>query len=282
MVVQAAPAAPPATSVPTARATGAFRRRGTGLAWGAGLLAVLAAALALFAVWLDPRYDYLVDDGLHHAIRAGMFDAVWRRGGVLLYPRWWPELTMGYGYPLLNFYSPGTYYLAEAFQLLGASSYRSLQLVALATVLFGAAGAYVLGAVGFRHPVAAVVLALVYVGSPYPFITNLYNRAAFPEALGLALLPWLLAAATLAVRRRGRLAPLGLGLAHSAPTNAVRVWTRINAARARPRPSGARRPRRRTARVAAARSQGRTASPRASGKAARLYRLVTNGYGEPT
>ena len=216
MVVQAAPA--PAAIAPAHRpaANRAARSRGPWVPWTAGLVLALAVALACFAVWLDPRFDYLVDDGLFHTLRAGVFDAVWRRQSPLLYPRWVPELTMGFGYPLLNFYSPGIYYLAEGFHLLGATTYRAMQLLGLTCVLLGAAGAYALGATLFRRPLAALVLALVYVGSPYPFVTNLYNRAAFPEALGLALLPWLLAAATLAVRRGGRLAPLALALALAA------------------------------------------------------------------
>ncbi len=40
----------------------------------------------------------------------------------------------------------------------------------------------------------AVVGAVVFCLSPYPFLTNLYVRAAVPEALGLGLLPWLLLA----------------------------------------------------------------------------------------
>ena len=134
----------------------------------------------------------------------------------------WPELTLGYGYPMLNYYSPGVYYLAEAFQLASVSTFRSLHLVALTAAVLGAAGAYVLGGTAFSQPLAGVVLAVAYVAAPYPFVTNLYNRAAFPEAMGLALLPWVLAAGTVAARRRTPLAVLALGallaglvLAHS-------------------------------------------------------------------
>ncbi|HEX2033725.1 MAG TPA: hypothetical protein VHS99_06050 [Chloroflexota bacterium] len=184
------------------------------LAWPAGLAAALAVAIVVAAAWLDPRFDFLVDDGRHHLLRAGLLDANLRRG--VLYPRWWPELTLGYGYPLLNFYSPGVYYLASLFHGLGASTYRSVQLVGVTAVLLGAAGAYVLGAVALRRPLAGLILAVAYAGAPYPFVTNLYNRAAFPEATGLAVLPWTLAAGTLAVQRRTLPAALGLGLALAA------------------------------------------------------------------
>jgi hypothetical protein len=185
------------------------RRIWPALVWALGLALAVGAGVAVFAPWLNPRFDYLVDDGWNHAMRAGAFDAVFRRGE--LYPRWWPDLAMGYGYPMLYYYSPGIYYLAEVFQLAGVSTYRSLHLVALTAAVLGAAGAYVLGAVSFRQPLAGLVLAVAYVAAPYPFVTNLYNRGAFPEAMGLALLPWVLTAGTVAVLRRRPLAVLALG-----------------------------------------------------------------------
>ena len=188
--------------------TALLRRRATSLSWTAALAVTLAVVAVVAGAWLDPRFNYLVDDGTNHNLRLAVFDSLLRRGS--LYPRWWPDLTLGYGYPLLNFYSPAVYYLAEALHLLGASTYRSLQLVAVVSVLVGALGAYALGAVAFRSPPAALVLAAAYVGAPYPFVTNLYNRAAFPEAMGLALLPWLLVAGDLAVRERSRPARAGL------------------------------------------------------------------------
>ena len=180
--------------------------------WLAAVLVALAVGAGIAFAWLDPRFDYLVDDGHNHADRVGLFDALLRRDGASLYPRWWPDLSLGYGYPLLTFYSPGVYYLAETVHLLGASTYRALHLVAFGAVLLGTGGAFALGAITFRSPLAALVLATVYAGAPYPFVTNLYNRSAFPEAMGLAVLPWLLVAGTLAVRRPGALTALALAL----------------------------------------------------------------------
>ncbi|MGH2368480.1 MAG: 6-pyruvoyl-tetrahydropterin synthase-related protein, partial [Chloroflexota bacterium] len=178
------------------------------VSWASGLLLALTIAGVVVWPWLDPRFSYYVDDGFYHALRLAVFDHLLRRG--TLFPRWWPDLGLGYGYPLLNYYSPGIYYLGELFHLLGASTYRALHLVAICSALLGAAGAYLLGGVLFRSPLAALVAAGVYVCAPYPFVTNLYNRSAFPEAMGLGLLPWLLAAGWLAVHRRSPLAVLGL------------------------------------------------------------------------
>ncbi|MDQ3699442.1 MAG: hypothetical protein M3442_00805, partial [Chloroflexota bacterium] len=175
----------------------------------------LALSLALAGVvvwpWLDPRFSYYVDDGVTHAMRLALFDHLLRRGEW--FPRWWPDLGLGYGYPLLNYYSPGVYYLGEVFHLLGVSTYRALHLVAICSALLGAAGAFVLGAVVFRSAPAAVVLAGAYVGAPYPFVTNLYNRSAFPEALGLGVLPWLLTAGWVAVQRPSSLSRMSLAVA---------------------------------------------------------------------
>ncbi|HEX2323852.1 MAG TPA: 6-pyruvoyl-tetrahydropterin synthase-related protein, partial [Chloroflexota bacterium] len=211
-------AAPAAGAVPAERSPALSRRAGAVSAlrrawpWLAALLVAIAIGAGLAFAWLDPRYNYLVDDGPNHADRVGLFDALLRRDGASLYPRWWPDLSLGYGYPLLTFYSPGVYYLAEAAHVLGASTHRALPLVAFGTVLLGTSGAFTLGAVSFRSPLAALVLATVYAGAPYPFVTNLYNRSAFPEAMGLAVLPWLLVAGTLAVQRPGARTALALAL----------------------------------------------------------------------
>src|SRR5262245_39055463 len=63
----------------------AVRHRGLALAWAAALVATLAVAAAVAAPWLDPRFNYLVDDGRNHAVRAAELDAVLRRGGWTLY-----------------------------------------------------------------------------------------------------------------------------------------------------------------------------------------------------
>ncbi len=187
---------------------------------GVALSAALAAAWLVTWPWLDHRFSYFVDDGLYHALRLYVFDHLVRQGE--LFPRWWPDLHLGYGYPLLNYYSPGLYWVGEVVHLAGASIYRSLQWVGALAAFAGALGGCVLGWAIFRHPLAGAVVAVAYVLSPYPFLTNLYNRSALPEAMGQALLPWVLAACWLAVRSPGivwlaapALALAALVLAHS-------------------------------------------------------------------
>ena len=98
----------------------------------------------------------------------------------MLFPRWWPDLALGYGYPLFNFYSPLAYYVAEGWRLTGASVYRSAQLLGAVAVALGVTGAYALGAWLFRSPPASLLLACAYVLAPYPFLT----APSRPQAMG--------------------------------------------------------------------------------------------------
>jgi uncharacterized membrane protein len=115
----------------------------------ASVAAVMCAAVALVSwPWLDPRYDWSgTFDGENHLIRLFLVGDALKAGDW--YPRWLPDLTMGYGYPLFNYYAPGMY---------------------------------------------AVVAATTFVLAPYPYVTNLYDRAQVPEALALGILPWVLLA----------------------------------------------------------------------------------------
>jgi hypothetical protein len=179
------------------------------LVWVAGLLAAQVAAGVVLWPWIDPRYSfYGPADAHNHVVRLYFLDSLLGRG--ILFPRWWPDLALGFGYPLLSYYSPGAYYVAQAWHLAGAGFYRSAQLLGAVSVALGASGAYVLGAWLFRRVPAALVLAFAYVLAPYPFLTNLYGDVTLPQALGLGLLPWLLAFAWRAVERGGAGYVLGL------------------------------------------------------------------------
>jgi hypothetical protein len=171
------------------------------LLWIAGFAAAISTVVILAWPFVDARFDYLVlDDGQSHALRVFLLEHLLRRG--VLFPRWWPDLAMGYGYPLFNYYAPGTYYLAVLVHFLGVPVYQTLKWVAIGSVITGATGAFVLGSVLFRQPLAGAIIAGAFVLAPYPFATTLYNRGAFPEAWGLGLLPWLLTFSWLAVKRR--------------------------------------------------------------------------------
>ncbi len=62
-------------------------------------------------------------------------------------------------------------------------------------VLLSAAGTYALAVALWRRTAAGILAALAQVSGPYLFHVNLYRRGDLPEALGHALVPWLLYAA---------------------------------------------------------------------------------------
>ncbi len=83
------------------------------VAWRRGLGALLVLTLPAWAPLLHPHFSLwkVFDGGLH--LRRTLFlreliaDGNW-------YPRWLPQQFGGYGYPTLNFYAPGLYYLTLA------------------------------------------------------------------------------------------------------------------------------------------------------------------------
>src|SRR5574337_645807 len=67
------------------------------------------------------------DDGALHVYRTVALDRALSSG--LLYPRWFPDLAYGYGFPFFNYREPLGYYLVEFVHLLGASVPLALNLV---------------------------------------------------------------------------------------------------------------------------------------------------------
>jgi hypothetical protein len=156
--------------------------------------AVMCAAVALVSwPWLDPRYDWTATfDGENHLIRLFLFGDALKAGDW--YPRWLPDLAMGYGYPLFNYYAPGMYAVATALRGLGLPIIAAFQWTGVIAVALAATGTYALAHHVMGDRIGAVVAATAFVLAPYPFFTNLYDRAQVPEALALGILPWALLA----------------------------------------------------------------------------------------
>ncbi len=153
-------------------------------------IAILAATVPL---WWHPAPFYVMDDGMGHLFRMLEFDRVIHEG--VFYPRWAPDLAFGYGYPVFNFYAPLTDYLAETLHLFGLTLPDAIKAMFALAVLLGASGAYVLGKDLFQDNnekrLISSLIAAAYILFPY-FLLDLYTRAAIAEALGAALLPWLI------------------------------------------------------------------------------------------
>lgn len=79
-----------------------------------GLQAMALLLAALPALWPFLQLGLTQSaDGMLHVLRIALLTTHQQEG--ILYPRWMPDLVLGYGYPLLAFYGPATYYLASAF-----------------------------------------------------------------------------------------------------------------------------------------------------------------------
>lgn len=158
--------------------------------------ALLLVILSIPALWplfsdgLPARFDR----GLH-LMRLAALDQNIRQGN--LFPRWVPELMLGRGYPVFNFYGSGTYYLTEIFHLLGLGIYDASIVVLAILVILAGAGMYLFvrdlfATTGTRGQWASLVAAIAYVYSPYFLNNNLYHRGAVAEAAAQALIPWVL------------------------------------------------------------------------------------------
>ncbi len=197
-----APALPAAAPSPSGWRASASRAAGwwrhPAGRWLGGLALALLLTAPAWLPWTDPHLNLFweeakgVDDAKNHMLRLYLLGWMVQRG--VWYPRWLPDLFMGYGYPVFNYYAPGFYYLAlalqAAFRFDPWDGYRAAGVVAAIT---GAAGVYALAATLWR-PVTGIVAAAAVLYGPYVFQTNLFQRGDIPEALGLALLPWLLLA----------------------------------------------------------------------------------------
>ena len=128
---------PPAGDSPLPAAAGRPEERH----WPGGLLLLVALLLAIpallpFFVEGLPRSF----DGGTHLLRIGrLIDQI--RSGTL-FPRWTPELSLGYGYPVFSYYAPATYYLVAALHGLGLSIYHAFVAAFIGLMLVGALGLY--------------------------------------------------------------------------------------------------------------------------------------------
>ncbi len=127
-------------------------------------------------------------DAHHHIYRVYEILAAWREG--ILYPRWAPDFYYGYGYPVFDYYSTLSYYLAAAYGwFFGPVAGVKFALV-LAAYL-GAAGVYVLAREEWGAA-PGVVSAAVFAFAPYIAVSERINRGDLPEGLAIALAPWVL------------------------------------------------------------------------------------------
>lgn len=147
---------------------------------------VVLATLPALGPLLRPGL-WAAHDMFHHLFRVVELDRV-LRGGVI-YARWLPDLGFFYGYPVLNFYSPLTYYVILLWHWLGAGFITALKISYALSFLVGAWGMY-RWAREVWSPWASLWVAIAYTYAPY-HLANAYVRGALAEHWAQALAPWL-------------------------------------------------------------------------------------------
>ncbi|HLZ10848.1 MAG TPA: hypothetical protein VKT80_19850, partial [Chloroflexota bacterium] len=152
------------------------------------VLVLLGCALAIYP--LIPAGIPATADGPLHLIRLVEFDTQLRAG--ILYPRWAPDLALGYGYPIFNYYAPLFYYVAEIPRLFGASFD-----VAIKLAIFGTFGLCGLATYWWIRPIlgntAAMAAGIAYIYVPFRF-HEANMQGDYPQFLALGLAPLALGA----------------------------------------------------------------------------------------
>ena len=159
--------------------------RWQGFDWG--YLFIFLSTIPTLLLLFRPGY-FASHDGLHHLYR--LYDLDWAMRGGVFYPRWLPNLGFGYGYPVLNYYAPLTYYLAEVFHLLGAGYIASIELTFALGFLLSGMAIYIF-AKEFLGRWPAVVAAATYIYLPY-HLADGYVRGALAESFAFVFLPLVL------------------------------------------------------------------------------------------
>jgi hypothetical protein len=151
--------------------------------------------LLLICLFLVPAFHPLLSstltlssDGLVHLYRLVALDHAIDQG--LLFPRWMPDLTFGYGLPLFVYYPPLSYYIAELLHILGLQAVFAMNASLALSLLVGAWAMYLLVRDLF-NPMAGLVASIAYAYAPFQLL-NLYARGSPPTAWGMAFFPLVL------------------------------------------------------------------------------------------
>lgn len=149
---------------------------------------ILVVLFSIFAIGplLAPGYFWGAHDGRHSVYFLFEFDRSIQDG--IFYPRWAPDYTFGYGYPMFNIYAPGALYTSEVLHLLGFDFVAATKIVfGLALILSGVTMFGFVKRLTQSSP-AAFVSGVAYIYIPY-HIADLYVRAALEESVALVFLP---------------------------------------------------------------------------------------------
>ena len=149
---------------------------------------VLIIFLAIPATWalFVPGYYGASDDihiawlfELHRSLMMGQIP-----------PRYVPDLSFGFGYPLFNFVFPLPFYISEIFHILRFSLVDSIKTLFFITVPLSGVFMY-LFLRQFTNKSLSLAGAILYIYTPYRSV-DLYVRGAIGEIISFAILPLIL------------------------------------------------------------------------------------------
>jgi hypothetical protein len=152
-----------------------------------GYLIVFGLSLPVLWPLVGPAY-LSSHDGLHHLYR--LVDLDWCIRGGVLYPRWLPNMGFGYGYAVLNYYAPLSYYVGQVFHVFGAGYIDAIKLTYAAGFLGSGLTMYLFAREHLGR-VPAILAGLVYVYLPY-HLADAYVRGALAEFLSFPFFPLIL------------------------------------------------------------------------------------------
>ena len=145
----------------------------------------LAMLSGLLFYGLSDAWPSSPDGWQHHFPRIhALADAL--RAGVI-YPRWFPDLTSGYGEPVLNYYSPGFYYPPALLFLAGFDMVMCARLSLAVGFALSAQWMFHLARL-YVSLWPAVVGVVCFQFFPYHLI-DFFARSAFPEFVAFVWLP---------------------------------------------------------------------------------------------
>ncbi len=178
---------------------------------------VLLFGLVVISPLLQPGYFWGAHDARHDVYFIQQYGLSFKEG--ILWPRWSPDWTFGYGYPFFTIYAPLSTFTGVVFnQVFGLGYEASVKAVLALSVLGSGLAMYgfVRSWLGRR---AGLVAAVAYMAVPYHLV-NLFVRAALAESVALAFLPLALWAFRAAVVRPRVRSVVAAGIAF-----ALIMWT---------------------------------------------------------
>ena len=150
-------------------------------------LATICMLAGVALLWGLAAWPDTPDGWLHLQRVRAVAEAL--QAGVL-YPRWFPDFSFGYGYPVLNYYAPGFYYPPALLALAGVDVTTAVRLTL--ALLFAVSGVGMYALLRLWADVApALVGVVLFLVFPYR-LYDLFVRGALPEFAAFLWLPLIL------------------------------------------------------------------------------------------